>query len=139
MQSRNTVIIIALSISFVFCLFTVVPLLAQESSGEAWIGLGIGGSLGVWGCLLLLRAIHRSKANNGRNSDNSNSTPDHTSSQWMIISAVGGMFLARLVSTIFDPGIQTLINHAVGAWIITSFSGTALLLWRYFSNDWELC
>jgi len=67
-QSRNAVIIVGFSFNFVFCLFTIVPLLAQESSWEAWIGLVIGGGLGIWGCLYLFSAIRRNKANNGKRS-----------------------------------------------------------------------
>ncbi len=136
-RSRNAVIIIGFSFSFVFCLFTIIPLLAQESTWEAWIGLVIGGSLGIWGCMYLFRAIRKNKTNNDRNNKSINLDTNHATSRWMIVSAVGGMLLARLVSNIFDPGMQRLINNAVSAWIITSFSGAAFIVWRYLPKDWK--
>ncbi len=135
--NRNVFIIVGFSISFVVCLFTAVPLLAQESSWGAWVGMVIGGSLGVWSCLYLFRAIRRSKANSDRNSQNIKSNTNYATSRWMIISAIGGMFLARLVSNTVDPVIQSLINKAVAMWIITSFGGATFLIWRYLPKDWK--
>jgi hypothetical protein len=46
-RRRNAIIIMGFSTSFVFCLFTIVPLLAQDSSWQVWAGLVAGGSLSV--------------------------------------------------------------------------------------------
>lgn len=135
-RSRSTFIVMGFSTSFVFCLFTTVPLLAEESSWGVWTGLVFGGSLGVWGCLYLIRAIRWSKASKDGDSRNIDLKTNHTTSRWMVLSAVGGMFLARLVSNVFDPEIQRLINNAVSAWIIISFSGAAFMAWRYLPKDW---
>jgi len=135
MQSRTFIIITFSAISLLTCLFTLHLLLLEGSSREIWAGLIAGSSLGVWCCIYFNNIINKSIANRNKKNVNIVSNTNHSASRWMIPAAIGGMLLARLVSNLLEPGIQDLINNAVFAWIIITFSYAAFVAWWYLPKE----
>ncbi len=131
-QSRKSITILFLLISLVTGLFAIHLLSLRPDSWGSWLGLSIGGIVGVVSCLPIEKAIKKKSLSDSLNSKrDQNSNISASVSRLMIPSVIGGMLLAKLVSSIFSFEIQNLINNFIFAWIVIVFSYGATLAWRF--------
>lgn len=125
MQSRFAVTLFFL-VSSIITGFYLVYRLAIDHSFSSWIGLLVGTILAISSCYFLL---------NPAKAEEEAIVNLESTSQWMIVTVIGGILLAEIVSATFSTPLQNAIDNSVSVWIVIVFGWMGILAWRYMPKD----
>ncbi|MFO7684117.1 MAG: hypothetical protein R6X34_29140 [Chloroflexota bacterium] len=112
--------IMLVGLSLFFGIFIFSRFLDDGQNIGFWIGIFIGGGLGVLTCFLLIINL--------RSKNETKKTPAQF--QLLPIAVIGGLLFAHFVLNIFTPEIEMLITNILMSWFIVTmlFIGLLILL-----------